>query len=308
MDEDTVENVPDVGANADADADSDDGPKEEPIDMTVVVREAEQARVEIKRTEVLLAVAKQEVLAAQEKGNIAAASASVERLNRLLATQRARAATTAAGSEDWLATASSARLSSVVQTKLHEAIAQMSSSPDRAALHDVDRRVVGVSCGLDYRTPEAVHPRTGRAVREAQRAACLLAITAAVDAGLPLFLECHDAPPSGLTARPAGAHTMGLPASVEAEPTPEPEPEPIESASSDLVKILVKAAPPSTTLILRSGSLTTAPKPGLPKLMQVWPKLFVGMTAHLSLQWFLIWIVSSYGFVPLAMTCWRGWI
>lgn len=283
MDEDTVENKPDVGANTDTDADSDDGRKEEPIDMTVVVREAEQARLEIKRTEALLAAAKQEVLATQQKGNMALASAAVERLNRLLATQRARAATTAAGSEDWLATASSARLSSVVETKLHEAIAQIPRSPDETALDDVDRRVVGVSCGLDYRTPEAVHPRTGRAVREAQRAACLLAITTAVDAGLPLVLECHDAPPTELTARPAGARSTELPASVEAEPPPEPEAklesEPIESASSDLVKMLVKAAPPRTTLILRSGSLTIAPKPGLPKLMQVWPKLFIGVTS-----------------------------
>lgn len=284
-----MENEADVDTDADADAgsDIDQCPKEEPIDMTVVVREAEQAEVEIKRTETLLAASKQEVLAAQQKGNIAAASAAVERLNRLLATQRARAAIAAAGSEDWLATASTARLSSTVEKKLRETIAQIPRGQDGMALDDVDRRVVGVSCGLDYRTPEAVHPRTGRAVREAQRAACLLAINAAVDVGLPVVLECHDAPRLESTVRPAAAHATEMTTSAEPEPQPEPEAEPasepIESASSDLVKILVKAAPPSTTLILRSGSLTIASKPGLPKLLQVWPKLFIGVCIYATL-------------------------
>ena len=271
-------------AKVDGDTD-DDGRKQEPIDMTVVVREAEQAAVEIKRTEGLLAAAKQEVLACQQKGNTTAATASVERLRRLLAAQRARAATTAAGSEEWLATASSARLSGAVETNLRDAIAQISEdisdASDSPKVDTGDRRVVGVSCGLDYRTPEAIHPITGRAVREAQRTACLLAISTAVEKGLPVVLECHDAPPSALNKRPTGM----TPADTSLDVEPEPElvsshsssgVVSIESASTDLVKLLVKAAPPSTTLILRCGSLTTAPKPGLPKLMQVWPKLFIG--------------------------------
>ena len=275
--------VENCDAKVDGDTDDDDR-KEEQIDMTVVVREAEQAAVEIKRTEGLLAAAKQEVLACQQKGNATAATASVERLRRLLAAQRARAATTAAGSEEWLATASSARLSGAVEANLRDAIAQISDSisdaSDSPEVDHEDRRVVGVSCGLDYRTPEAIHPITGRAVREAQRAACVLAISAAVEKGLPVVLECHDAPPSGLNNRAPG--TTAADTSLGVEPEPEPESEvlshskPIESASADLVKLLIKAAPPSTTLILRCGSLTTAPKPGLPKLMKVWPKLFIG--------------------------------
>lgn len=257
--------------------------KEEPIDMTVVVREAEQAEVEIKRTETLLAAAKQDVIAAQQKGNRAAATAAVERLSRLLATQRARAASTAAGSEEWLATASSARLSNAVSAKLNEAIAQIPGitvASCASVFHQEDKRIVGVSCGLDYRTPEAVHPSAGPAVREAQRAACLLAINAAVDAELPLVLECHDAPSPELNMRPVDVKSSVMNSDPDLEPEPESESQPttklIESASKDLVKLLAQAAPPSTTLILRCGSLTTASKPGLPKLMQVWPKLFVG--------------------------------
>jgi hypothetical protein len=251
--------------------------------MTVVVREAEQAAVEIKRAEVALITAKQEVLACQKKGK-AAANAAVERLRRLLASQRARAASTAAGSEEWLVTASSARLSSTVETKLSEAIVS-AKSPFKIAAADTptagsgdsagaeaqqeeegqhqQERVVGVSCGLDYRTLEATHPRAGPAVRAAQREACLLAINAAVKAGLPLVLECHDAPPWEPPAEKAtkpkeeGATTEPEPESEpEPEPEPQPQPEPIESAASDMVKMLVKAAPPSTTMVLRCGAPT----------------------------------------------------
>ena len=269
MDEDDVETGDEADDGADANAESEEPAKEEPIDITVVVRQAEQAGVEINRTEALLAVAKQEVVNCQEKGNVMAATAAVERLVRLLATQRARAARTAPGSAELLATASSARLSRAVEMKLHEAIAQIPGTSD-----GVDKRVVGVSCGLDYRTPEAVHPITGHAVREAQQAACVLAVSAAVAAGLPVVLECHDAPLPGPTATPAAAQSAESTACTE--PEPQAESKPIASASSDLVKILVKAAPPTTTLILRSGSLTVAPKPGLARLMQVWPDLYVG--------------------------------
>lgn len=299
MDEDAVETDEEAGdcADANANAESEDAPKEEPIDITVVVREAEQAGVEINRTEALLAAAKQEVVNCQQKGNVAAATAAVERLGRLLVTQRARAASTAAGSEEWLATASSARLSRAVEIKLHEAIAQIPGTSDGLPVRGANKRVVGVSCGLDYRTPEAVHPITGHAVRAAQQAACVLAVSAAVAAELPVVLECHDAPllPEP-AARPAAAQSAEAAACVE--PEPQAESKLIESASSDLVKILVKAAPPSTTLILRSGSLTVAPKPGLAKLMQVWPNLYVGASC---LCWLLL-------LVPCTILCCKAGI
>jgi hypothetical protein len=150
--------------------------------------------------------------------------------------------------------------------------------------------VVGVSCGLDYRTAEATHPRTGKAVREAQRAACLLAVKAAVAAGLNLVVECHDAPmPAESPSASAAAESVASSGpDSETDPEPEPKselvlaPDAIESAAKDLLVMLIKTVPPSMTILLRCGSLTTAPKPGLAKLLQVWPKLYVGLSASLT--------------------------
>ena len=36
------------------------------------------------------------------------------------------------------------------------------------------------------------------------------------------------------------------------------------------------------TLVLRNGSLTTATKPGVQKLLDTWPKLYLGMSASLA--------------------------
>ena len=166
-------------------------------------------------------------------------------------------------------------------------------------LHEHQPLVVGVSCGLDYRVPDALHPDTvrvptyaarvasqgspgasvgaaqGAAVRAGQREACMLAVEAAVAASAPLLIECHAAPPA--KAKPEKAAKEAKDDKGGGKEEEEEEEPPMDDACADMLRILVKAAPPSATLVLRCGSLTTSPK--LPKLLQVWPKV----RSHLDL-------------------------
>ena len=102
----------------------------------------------------------------------------------------------------------------------------------------------------------------------------MLAVEAAVAASAPLLIECHAAPPAKAKPEKAAKEAKDDKGGGKEEEEEEP---PMDDACADMLRILVKAAPPSATLVLRCGSLTTSPK--LPKLLQVWPKV----RSHLDL-------------------------
>ena len=111
----------------------------------------------------------------------------------------------------------------------------------------------------------------GAAVRAGQREACLLAVEAAVAASAPLLLECHAAPPAKAKPDKETKEVKDGKDDKDGGTEESEEKPPMDDACADMLRILVKAAPPAATLVLRCGSLTTSPK--LPKLLQVWPKV-----------------------------------
>ena len=121
--------------------------------------------------------------------------------------------------------------------------------------------VVGISCGLNYETPAAKHKLFGSVVRQAQRDACTIAVQMAVKCNTPIVLQCQDAKTeSGSTG-------------IESSSS---------SASKDLVRILAVNAPEETKMLLRNGSLTVAPEPGLNRLLQTWRNLHLGVDAKIA--------------------------
>jgi len=218
-----------------------------PIDLCYFTREAE----ELKTTQAATKRAQEQlVVASAHKKGRASAEAEVMRLRKVLAGQRARQV----DAQEVLEGAAQARLNPIVLTSLD----------DRMELHRLGV-VVGISCGLNYDCAEARHPVLGEAVRGAQKAACKHAIEAAVKEGLPIVLECQDTAATKIDT-------------LDTDPFPTA----IPLASSDLVRIMVEAAPPETTLLLRNGSLTVAPKPGIQQLLCTWPKLYLGVTSALA--------------------------
>ena len=105
----------------------------------------------------------------------------------------------------------------------------------------------------------------------------MLAVEAAVAASAPLLIECHAAPPAKAKPEKAAKDVKEAKDDKGGGKEEEEEEPPMDDACADMLRILVKAAPPSATLVLRCGSLTTSPK--LPKLLQVWPKV----RSHLDL-------------------------
>jgi Tat protein secretion system quality control protein TatD with DNase activity len=231
-----------------------EGGESAPIDMTMLLRSTQ----EMTRTQAEFKLANQHLTASNKKSRNDAFM-EVKRLRNLLTSLAAQAG----DSEQLIDAATSAGLSPLVGKKLTDSILNFSGNGGKL--------VVGVSCGLDYGTTEALHQRIGPAVRAAQRNACEFAVKAAVDSRLPIVLECHDAPPSAYSKPESDAST---------NETDEEESLKVESAVSDLVRILAKAAPETTTILLRTGSLTIAPE--LNELLKVWPNVFVGLSSSIT--------------------------
>ena len=230
-----------------------------PIDVAAMIQslsDMEQAEAELK-------LARQQLIASKKKAR-AHAEAKVMRLQELLASRQENTALLESNK-----TLESMELSPVVGEMLDEAVSSIMTGA--ALKHDQNRLVVGISCGLDYRTPETLHPTAGTAVRKSQRKACEHAVKVAVKANLPIVLECHNSPPQ----KPFDGVEEQISANLNAKPMR-------STAVSDLIKILVESAPSDTTILLRCGSLTTSEEPGLLKILEVWPKLFVGFSSSLS--------------------------
>jgi Tat protein secretion system quality control protein TatD with DNase activity/rubrerythrin len=216
-----------------------DGVDPLPLDLVYLA----QNMADLQQTEQASQQAKARLVASSDRQGRASAQAEVGRLRKMLAGQAARQVDT----EELVQGALAGRLDPTVIASLAAAVTG----------YQENDRMVGIGCGLNYDTAAALDPRFGSVVREAQKEACRASVQAAVEAKLPLVLECCNA-----TTDPAEA-SLAL-------------------ATSDLVHILAESAPLAMKILLRSGSLTVAEQPGLAKLMETWPNLYVGLSSDIA--------------------------
>jgi hypothetical protein len=119
--------------------------------------------------------------------------------------------------------------------------------------------IVGLGCGLNYGV--VASGEDGELTRAVQRAVCAVVMATAVQRGLAVCIECHNAPPPTDEGKGEGAQ-RGC------------------NAVADIIRLMATTLLPDTAILIRCGDLTSCEK--LPKLLRVFSNLRVGMSSRIT--------------------------